>query len=80
MPYTIGDKIKKAREHRNLTQKQLARKTGLSVVAIASIEAGRRPGPRITTIYRMARATAIKLDWFFRNLKLEIPDESDKSL
>ena len=77
MPYTIGDKVKKAREHRNLTQKELARKTGLSVVAIASIEKGRRKGPRITTIQRIANATSIKLAWFFRNLKLEVESGAD---
>ena len=77
MPYTIGDKVRTARVHRNLTQKELARKAGLSTVAIASIEKGRRPGPRITTIYRIANATAIKLEWFFRNLKVEVKSGAD---
>lgn len=53
----LGNNIKKARKDKNLTQKELANRLGLSVVTIQNYENGRRE-PGLAVIYDIA----LKLD------------------
>ena len=51
----IGDKLKRLREQRLLTQQMLADRSGVSQVAIARIERNRTE-PHFSTIHKLAAA------------------------
>ena len=55
----IGDRLKKLREQRLLTQKMLAERSGLSQVAIARIERNRAE-PHFSTIHKLATALDVE--------------------
>lgn len=57
--------LKFYREKANLTQEQLARKVGMSVYMITSIESGRRKGS-INTLMRIAKALDVTTDDLLR--------------
>ena len=50
---TIGERIKKARELRNMTQSQLGEKLGVTGVTVMRYEKGQRE-PNIETIFNLA--------------------------
>lgn len=56
------------RERAKLTQEQLARKVGISVSMIQSIEAGRRKGS-IETVIRISKALNVTTDALLRTDK-----------
>ena len=63
----IGDKIKKIRREKNLTQKELAQKLGTSPQNLAQYENGKR-NPKLKTIRQLADALDVPLyelvtDW-----------------
>ena len=63
----IGDKIKKIRREKNLTQKELAQKLGTSPQNLAQYENGKR-NPKLKTIRQLADALNVPLyelvtDW-----------------
>jgi transcriptional regulator with XRE-family HTH domain len=61
MPGTgIGDYIAQLRKRNGLTQKQLAEAAGLSSVAIAQIEQGRRSRPTRDTLLPIAAALGVR--------------------
>lgn len=49
----LGNNLKKARKNKNLTQKELANRLGLSVITIQNYENGRRE-PGLNVIYDIA--------------------------
>lgn len=57
--------LQHCREKANLTQEQLARKIGMSVSMIVSIESGRRKGS-IETLLRIADALDVTVDDILR--------------
>lgn len=57
---TTAEKIRQARKAAGLTQKQLAKKLGITVGAISQCETGQR-NPKITTLYKIARALNVSL-------------------
>lgn len=66
------------REKANLTQEQLARKVGISISMIQSIEAGRRKGS-IETVVRISKALNVTTDELLRvnkNTNSNIEEES----
>lgn len=71
MKYTIGHKIKTARKYRNMSQKELAKKSGLTETCIFFLETERRNDALLSTVYKIAKATKVKLTWFMKNLKME---------
>lgn len=59
---TTGDRIKEARKYRNLTQKELAKKLGISYQALAQWENDLRK-PKPETLERIG--DALKIDWTY---------------
>ena len=60
----IGKKIKKLRKHRNLTQVQLAKKTGVSERTIQYIESG-NANPTLELIANISKALDCTLEITF---------------
>jgi transcriptional regulator with XRE-family HTH domain len=51
----LGERIKRLREKRGLTQAQLAERTGLSTIYIRKLEAGERTAPSFKALERLAQ-------------------------
>jgi DNA-binding XRE family transcriptional regulator len=65
MPETVpglGLKVRALREKREMSQMALAVATGLSLNAVARLEQGGIPDPRLSTIHSIARALGVSLD------------------
>ena len=63
----IGHKIRTLRKKKNLTLKQLANRTGLSVSLISQIELA-KTSASVSTLYKIASALGIKIGYFFSDL------------
>lgn len=61
---TFGRRIKEAREKKELNQKQLAEKLGITPQALSSYETGKKLPPMETTV-NIAKELDISLDWLF---------------
>lgn len=57
----IGQKIKRLRTERSLTQEQLAKKAGLTRGAIARIEIGTRKNVLLATRKKLARGLGVPI-------------------
>ena len=57
-PSPLADTLRKAREYRNLTQQELAEKTGMKPAAISHFETAQRT-PSIPNIIRLCRALSV---------------------
>ncbi|KOG81279.1 MULTISPECIES: helix-turn-helix domain-containing protein [Streptomyces] len=62
MNVTIGDRIRALREFRDITQDELARRSGVSVDTIRKLEQGVRESARINTLRNLARALDVQLE------------------
>lgn len=62
MVTSIGRNIKRFRNQKELTQKQLAEKAGITLFTLAKIEAGATPDPRIETVKGISRVLQKSLD------------------
>ena len=60
----IGEVVRAARKAQDLTLKQLARRTGLSVSLLSQIERG-ESSASISSLYKIARALALKMSDLF---------------
>lgn len=58
---TIGQRLRKIRGDRSMTQEELAAASGLSVDLIAKLEQGRRPSARVTSLIKLADALDVDL-------------------
>jgi transcriptional regulator with XRE-family HTH domain len=58
----LGQQLTRMRCQCKLTQKQLARQSGLSKAIIQSLEQGVRRDPRLSTVVRLAKALHITLN------------------
>jgi len=56
-----GVKIKRFREEREMTQEQLAKKSGVARVTIAQLEVGIRKNPMIQTRKKLAKALGVSI-------------------
>ena len=61
--FTIGDRVRKAREYAGLQQIELAERAGMSRGGVARIEAMNGGLPRRSTLIAIAFATGVDLDW-----------------
>lgn len=61
---TIGHNIRAARKDRNLTLKQMSRRTGLSVSLLSQIERA-ESSASVSSLFKLARALECKLTDFF---------------
>lgn len=58
---TIAERLKQARDEQNLSQKQLAKKSGVSQGTIGNVESGARKDPR--ELLAIARALGVDPEW-----------------
>jgi len=63
----IGHRIRSRRHEANLTLKQLANRTGLSVSLISQIELG-KSAASMSTMYKLAAALGVPMTFFFETL------------
>ena len=64
---TFGKRVAEVRKSRGITQQQLAEATGLSVVAIAYIETGKR-WARLGTLNKIAKHLKVNIHDLFKGL------------
>ena len=64
IPKGLGEKIKKLRENKNITQLKLAEMIGVSSTYVGFIEQGVR-NPSIATLDKIARVLGVKLSELF---------------
>jgi len=58
------ERIKEARKHKGLTQKQLAEAAGIAVGSMSAYEKGSQVPP-VDAAYRIAATLGVSLDWLF---------------
>ena len=63
----VGRRIRTQRHESELTLKQLANRTGLSVSLISQIELG-KSAASMSTIHKLAAALGVKITYFFETL------------
>lgn len=63
----FGDFIRKLREEQNLTQKELAEKSGFTVVQIKNIERGKNI-PRVFNLGKLANALNCDFDYLYERI------------
>jgi transcriptional regulator with XRE-family HTH domain len=59
MRQRLAFRLRRLREDRGLTQEELAKRSGISRVYVAFLEAGRQD-PRVSIVMRLARALKVK--------------------
>jgi transcriptional regulator with XRE-family HTH domain len=74
----IKDRLRELRTAAGLTQQDLAVKAGLSMSAVAHLEGGRIPDPRLSTLKALARALGVSLDDLAREESEEPPKKARK--
>src|SRR3954466_7162792 len=60
--HEIAARLRSARRERGWSRETLAHHSGISWAAIAQIESGRRPDPRVSSLSRLATALDITID------------------
>lgn len=65
LAWSIGQKIRLARERKNLTQEDLSKLTGIARANIARFEIGRH-APKIATVQRVARALDLTTEYLLK--------------
>jgi len=55
----LGSNLRKARRELDLSQEQVAERSGVHATEVSRIEAGKRD-PRVSTVERLARAVEMK--------------------
>ena len=58
---TTGEKLKRFRRSRGMTQEELAEASGVAQSTIAQIEGGRRKEPRPGTLKRLAKPLGVEI-------------------
>jgi transcriptional regulator with XRE-family HTH domain len=59
----LGDRVSAARRRLAWSKEALAYKAGLSWAAVSQIESGRRPNPRADTLFALAGALGVSVDY-----------------
>ncbi|MCK9587907.1 MAG: helix-turn-helix transcriptional regulator [Terrimicrobiaceae bacterium] len=62
MVTSIGKNIKRFRNQKELTQKQLAEKAGITLFTLTKIEGGKTPDPRILTMKKISEVLKKSID------------------
>jgi len=66
--YPFGERIRKVRDRRGLTMKEVAQKVGISESMVSQIERD-RVSPSLDTLLTMAEVLQIDLEYLFQNYK-----------
>src|SRR5437763_2381300 len=69
--HVIATRLRDARRQRGWSRETLAHHSGISWAAIAQIESGRRPDPRVSSVARLAAALDISIDELVRGKPAE---------
>ncbi len=70
----LGDAVRKAREAKGLSQRQLGKVSGLTYSAISRIESGQRAAPDAASLQKLARALDIDAEDFYALAGYLIPE------
>ena len=64
-PDIVGKRLKRIRQRRGLTLRQLAARSGVALATLSWVENGRRQGANLTldTGRKLAEALGVTLDW-----------------
>lgn len=71
--WRLSDRIRRAREHAGLEQRELAERAGISPATVSAAETGRAV-PHRSTLRLIAAATGVAFDWL---CELEELDDED---
>jgi transcriptional regulator with XRE-family HTH domain len=74
----IGERLKRLRTAKGMTQLELSRATGLSLSIIAQLEQGDTANPRLNTVKALAKAIGCSLDELAGDDQAEGPPEPPK--
>lgn len=69
---TFGDRLKKEREAKGLTQEELARAIGVAVPTISEYESGKKM-PRLNKIIILARKLGVSIDYLLGETDIKEP-------
>jgi transcriptional regulator with XRE-family HTH domain/quercetin dioxygenase-like cupin family protein len=72
----IGEKLRTARQQQAMSLRQLARKSNMSASMLSQIETG-KTYPSVRTIYNIAEALALPIDYFFPEQNGSAPAQPD---
>jgi len=67
MSSKIGEKIRKLRQQRKISQDRLSKKADLALNTIVKIETGENPNPTLETLQKIAKALDVSLDQLLKN-------------
>ncbi len=76
--WTLGDRLRKAREHRHLQQAEMAELLGVAQTALSKWEADqRRPRDLLDIVEKWARVTGVPREWLMWGV---IPPDADPTV
>ncbi len=75
---TIGERVRRTRERRGLSQTALAKSAGITKEGISAIERGGTKNPRPTTLYAIADALGVSDRWLANGGKEPKVQETEK--
>jgi len=67
MSSKIGEKIRKLRQQKKMSQDRLSKKADLALNTIVKIETGENPNPTLETLQKIAKALDVSLDQLLKN-------------
>jgi transcriptional regulator with XRE-family HTH domain len=70
MSSKIGEKIRKLRQQKKISQDRLSKKADLALNTIVKIETGENPNPTLETLQKIAKALDVSIDELLKNKKL----------
>lgn len=65
--HLLGERLRRARQERSLTLRQLSNRTGLSVSLLSQIELA-RSSPSVATLFKMSRALKLAMSDLFQDI------------
>jgi len=67
MSSKIGEKIKKLRQQKKMSQDRLSKKADLALNTIVKIETGENPNPTLETLQKVAKALGVSTDQLLKD-------------
>ncbi|PIV12597.1 MAG: DNA-binding protein [Candidatus Nealsonbacteria bacterium CG03_land_8_20_14_0_80_36_12] len=67
MSSKIGEKIRRIRQQKKMSQDRLSKKADLALNTIVKIETGENPNPTLETLRKIAKALDVSLDQLLKN-------------
>jgi len=67
MSSKIGEKIRRIRQQKKMSQDRLSKKADLALNTIVKIETGESPNPTLDTLQKIAKALDVSLDQLLKN-------------